>query len=83
MTDTLTKPARPPASAPAKRGFAALSPQYRRAISSMGGSAAHISGAANCFDSVTARTASLKRKNIRRPVTDPQMVRLSEAVNGA
>ena len=65
MTDTSTTPA------PAKRGFAALSLEHRRAIASMGGTAAHISGAAHCFDSATARAASLKRRNIRLRIADP------------
>ena len=86
MTDTLTNPAPAPAhhaATPAKRGFATMSPESRRAIASMGGSAAHLSGVAHCFDSETARAASLKRKNIRRPVADPHEVQLSETVGNA
>jgi general stress protein YciG len=45
---------------PRKRGFAAISPERRREIASMGGRAAHLSGRAHQFTSEEARIAGSK-----------------------
>lgn len=44
----------------ARRGFAAMSEDVRREISSMGGRAAHAAGLAHEFTSATAREAGRK-----------------------
>ena len=46
--------------APAKRGFAAMSKERQREISSMGGRAAHAQGKAHVFTSEEARVAGRK-----------------------
>ncbi|MDL2284992.1 hypothetical protein LJC19_07635 [Oxalobacter sp. OttesenSCG-928-P03] len=46
--------------APAKRGFAAMSKERQREISSMGGRAAHAQGKAHVFTSEEARIAGRK-----------------------
>ena len=45
---------------PAKRGFAAMSPEKQRQIASMGGKAAHEKGTAHEFTSEEARAAGRK-----------------------
>ena len=47
-------------STPAKRGFAAMSPEKQRQIASMGGKAAHEKGTAHEFTSEEARAAGRK-----------------------
>lgn len=49
-----------------KIGFAALTPERRKQIASLGGKAAHREGRAYEFDSETGRRASLLRKNIKK-----------------
>lgn len=44
----------------AKRGFAAMDPEKRRAIASLGGKRAHEMGVAHCFDTDKAREAGTK-----------------------
>lgn len=43
-----------------RRGFAAMDPEKRRAIASLGGKRAHEMGVAHCFDSEKAREAGTK-----------------------
>ena len=45
---------------PKPRGFAALSPEARETVSSMGGRAAHASGVAHKFTSAEAQAAGRK-----------------------
>jgi hypothetical protein len=47
--------------APRLRGFAAMSPEKKREIASMGGRAAHACGRAHQFSSEEARAAGKKR----------------------
>jgi general stress protein YciG len=49
-----------PARTPAKRGFAAMSPETRQRIASAGGKAAHESGRGHQWTSETARAAGRK-----------------------
>lgn len=44
----------------ARRGFAAMDPEKRRAIASLGGKRAHEMGVAHCFDTEKAREAGTK-----------------------
>lgn len=50
------------------RGFAAMSPEKKREIASMGGRAAHACGRAHQFSSEEARAAGKKRhQRVERP----------------
>ena len=49
-----------PARTPAKRGFAAMSPETRQRIASAGGKAAHESGRGHQWTSESARAAGRK-----------------------
>ena len=50
------------------RGFAAMSPEKKREIASLGGRAAHASGRAHQFSSEEARAAGKKRhQRVDRP----------------
>jgi general stress protein YciG len=56
------------------RGFAALSPEARRAISRKGGVLAHLKGSAHEWDSAAARAAGRKgglSSKTKRTVTPP------------
>ncbi|HSI54866.1 MAG: KGG domain-containing protein [Ramlibacter sp.] len=55
MQDTTSPQERRP------RGFAAMSPEKKREIASLGGRAAHASGRAHQFSSEEARAAGKKR----------------------
>lgn len=44
----------------AKRGFAAMDPEKRKAIASLGGKRAHEMGVAHCFTTELAREAGMK-----------------------
>jgi general stress protein YciG len=68
MQDTSTNPATEqatPATTPTTerrlRGFAAMSPEKKKEIASMGGRAAHACGRAHQFSSEEARAAGKKR----------------------
>jgi hypothetical protein len=51
---------------PKKRGFAALDPERRREIASLGGKSAHQCGHGRQWDSEEAKAASLKRHGPRK-----------------
>ena len=66
MQDTSTTPAQTTESTTATaerrlRGFAAMSPEKKKEIASMGGRAAHACGRAHQFSSEEARAAGKKR----------------------
>lgn len=73
----------PPPVPPKKqhRGFAAMSPETRQRISSLGGKAAHAKGTAYEFSSEEARVAgrkgglALQKKNAEGPDTEPETTR--------
>lgn len=56
----------------APRGFAALTPAQRAAVSAKGGRAAHAAGYANTFTSRTARAAGRKSAALRAASTQQQ-----------
>ncbi len=60
MQDTV-QDAAPIAAQPRPRGFAAMSPEKKREIASLGGRAAHAAGRAHQFSSEEARAAGKKR----------------------
>lgn len=57
MSDSQTTPDRP------KRGFAAMTPEERRRIASLGGIAAQRSGHGHQFTSKEGRAAAMQRKD--------------------
>jgi general stress protein YciG len=63
ISTTTTTTESPSSTAPAQRlrGFAAMSPEKKKEIASMGGRAAHACGRAHQFSSEEARAAGKKR----------------------
>jgi general stress protein YciG len=58
-----------PERTPAKRGFAAMSPETRQRIASSGGKAAHESGRGHQWTSETARAAG-RKGGLARPTAN-------------
>jgi hypothetical protein len=57
------------------RGFAALTPEQRKAIASMGGKAAHRSGNAHQFTTTEARAASYARRDRKQTAALTELIK--------